>query len=211
MLVCGPGAGSYECFLARAGAGAPERRLADEDELIGITYARGAAGRTESVLHTHRGAYLNALAEAHHARLDAWSAYLWALPTFHCNGWCFPWAVTAAAAKHVCLPRFEPAAAWRLLSEEDVTHLCATPAALARLASHPSAHVLERPVAATAAPALDGPPTVSEMIALGFELDPPNGRHEPAGAAGAHGWDDPDAEEHGAAASNLRAAAADAA
>ena len=58
-------------------------------------------------MYTHRGAYMNALGEAHHARLDSRSVYLWTLPMFHCNGWCFTWAVTAVGARHICLPEID--------------------------------------------------------------------------------------------------------
>ena len=84
----------YEDFLAAAPGGEPEPRLETEDDTISINYTSGTTGRPKGVMYTHRGAYLNALAEAHHARLDSRSVYLWTLPMFHCNGWCFTWAVT---------------------------------------------------------------------------------------------------------------------
>ena len=107
LLVCGAG-GDYEDFLAAAGRGEPEPRLEDEDDTISINYTSGTTGRPKGVMYTHRGAYLNALSEALHAGLDSRSVYLWTLPMFHCNGWCFPWAVTAVGATHVCLPKVDP-------------------------------------------------------------------------------------------------------
>jgi fatty-acyl-CoA synthase len=192
MLVYGAGAQSYERFLARAGGRPPAPRPADEDELIGMTVVRGPGGRAERSLHTHRGAYLGALAEAHHARLDAGSAYLWALPTFHGNGWCLPWAVTAAAAKHLVLPHADPATVWRLLAEEAATHLGATPAALAALADHPSARELERPVAVTSSPASET--VLARMAGLGFGFGFDALGDAGAGPAPAPVWDDPDAD-----------------
>ena len=79
--------GSYEAFLATAGHDEPEDRLASEDDTISINYTSGTTGRPKGVMYTHRGAYLNALAEAAHAQLDLHSVYLWTLPMFHCNGW----------------------------------------------------------------------------------------------------------------------------
>src|SRR5436190_15066844 len=99
--------------------GSPERVCAADDErqLLSINYTSGTTGHPKGVMYHHRGAYLQALAMAYHFRLAASSVYLWTLPMFHCNGWCFTWAVTAAGARHVCIPRPDPAAVWRLIDE----------------------------------------------------------------------------------------------
>jgi fatty-acyl-CoA synthase len=175
VLVCGPGAptegpGSYEAFLAQAGDGRPEDRLADEDDVISVNYTSGTTGRPKGVMYTHRGAYLNALAEAHHAGLDTRSVYLWTLPMFHCNGWCYPWAVTAAAGTHVCLRRFEPSQVWQLFDEEGVTHLCGAPTVLLMLAGDPAAHRLQRPIVATTAAAPPQPTVIARLEELGFSI-----------------------------------------
>ena len=96
----------YERMLADA----PEawHEVDDERGLLSINYTSGTTGRPKGVMYHHRGAYLQSLAMAFHARLDADSVFLWTLPMFHCNGWCFTWAVTAAGARHVCLPRPDP-------------------------------------------------------------------------------------------------------
>ena len=107
VLVCGEG-GDYEEFLASAGDGEPEDRLESEEDTISINYTSGTTGRPKGVMYTHRGAYLNALSEVMHAHLDSGSVYLWTLPMFHCNGWCFTWAVTAVGARHVCLRKVDP-------------------------------------------------------------------------------------------------------
>ena len=93
----------YEQFLAGSPPSRPPSWLQDEEETISINYTSGTTGRPKGVQYTYRGAYLNALGEVIHAGLGPGSVYLWTLPMFHCNGWCFPWAVTAAAARHVCL------------------------------------------------------------------------------------------------------------
>src|SRR5918999_395796 len=126
VLTTGDG-GGYEAFLASAREGDAEDRLASEDDTISINYTSGTTGRPKGVMYTHRGAYLNALSEAAHARLTSRSVYLWTLPMFHCNGWCFTWAVTAAGARHVCLRRVEPDRVWKLLDSERITHYNGAP------------------------------------------------------------------------------------
>ena len=92
---------------------------------------------------THRGAYLHSLGVIPEAGLTARSSYLWTLPMFHCNGWAYTWAVTAAGAKHVCLPKVEAAPIWRALTQEGVTHLCAAPTVLTTIVSAEEATPLE--------------------------------------------------------------------
>ena len=108
--------------------------LADEMSLLAINYTSGSTGRPKGVMYTHRGAYLQALAMAFHARLGLDSAYLWTLPMFHCNGWCFTWAVTAAGAVHICQRQIDPAAIWSAICSGSVTHLCAAPTVLTMMA-----------------------------------------------------------------------------
>jgi acyl-CoA synthetase (AMP-forming)/AMP-acid ligase II len=170
ILVCGEG-GGYEAFLASAGSGEPEDRLGSEDDAISINYTSGTTGRPKGVVYTHRGAYLNALAEASHARLTARSVYLWTLPMFHCNGWCFTWGVTAVGGTHVCLRKFDPPLVWKLIEDEGVTHLNGAPTVLIMLASDRAAHPLERPVLVTTAGAPPPPAVIERTEALGFEIN----------------------------------------
>jgi fatty-acyl-CoA synthase len=161
----------YEAFLTGAGDGEPEDRLVTEDDTISINYTSGTTGRPKGVMYTHRGAYMNALAEAHHARLDSRSVYLWTLPMFHCNGWCFTWAVTAVAGRHVCLPKVDPPVVWRLIADEGVTHLNGAPTVLVMLGADDAAHPLDRPVQVTTAGAPPPPAVISRTEALGFRIN----------------------------------------
>jgi fatty-acyl-CoA synthase len=112
---------------------------------------------------------MNALAEAHHARLDSRSVYLWTLPMFHCNGWCFTWAVTAVGA-HARLParRSIPPVVWRLIATSRVTHLNGAPTVLVMLGADDAAHALERPVQVTTAVRAPPPAVIARTEALGF-------------------------------------------
>jgi fatty-acyl-CoA synthase len=161
----------YEAFLAAAGGGDPEDRLVTEDDTISINYTSGTTGRPKGVMYTHRGAYMNALAEAHHARLDSRSVYLWTLPMFHCNGWCFTWAVTAVGGRHVCLPKVDPPVVWRLIADEGVTHLNGAPTVLVMLGADDAAHALDRAVQVTTAGAPPPPAVISRTEALGFRIN----------------------------------------
>jgi fatty-acyl-CoA synthase len=120
----------YDRFL---GTGSPEPfspDVDDEDQTITINYTSGTTGQPKGVMYTHRGAYLNALGEIIESGLRPDSVYLWTLPMFHCNGWCFTWGVTAAGARNVVLPRPDPARVFELVSAEKVTHLCGAPTVL---------------------------------------------------------------------------------
>ena len=117
-------------------------------------------------MYTFRGAYLNALGEVIEANLGHHPVYLWTLPMFHCNGWCFPWAVTAASGTHVCLRQVDPAVCWRLLRDEGVTHYNASPTVQAALVNHPDAAPLERQVTALVAGAAPSPTLLARMEEL---------------------------------------------
>ncbi|WP_433555088.1 AMP-binding protein [Pseudonocardia xinjiangensis] len=143
----------------------------DERSLLSINYTSGTTGRPKGVMYHHRGAYLQALAMAGHTGLSPSAVHLWTLPMFHCNGWCFPWAVTAAGATHVCLPKVEPAQVWRLIREEGVTHLNGAPTVLSMLAYAPEAAPLDGPpvrVATGGAP--PSPAILRRMGELGFDV-----------------------------------------
>src|SRR5438445_12978028 len=170
LLVTGTD-GAYEELLASAGPGEPEDRLESEDDTISINYTSGTTGRPKGVMYTHRGAYLNAVAELAHARLDCRSVYLWTLPMFHCNGWCFTWAVTAAGATHVCLRKLDPSLVWRLFEAAGVTHMCCAPTVLVMLGSDDAAHPLGKPILVSTAGAPPPPAVIARTEALGFRIN----------------------------------------
>lgn len=156
---------SYEEFLEE---GRPEPfppPLEDEEEVLSINYTSGTTGRPKGVMATHRGCYLNALGEVIEVQLTPETRYLWTLPMFHCNGWNFPYAVTAVGATHVCLPRVEAASVYRLVEEEGVTHFCAAPTVLILLTAGKPApeYRFPRPVTVVTA-ASPPPPAVLEAV-----------------------------------------------
>jgi fatty-acyl-CoA synthase len=131
------GGAEYEQLLERSEP--LHRPVSDERALIAINYTSGTTGRPKGVMYHHRGAYLQALAMTSHFRLTSDTTYLWTLPMFHCNGWSFTWAVTAAGGTHVCLPRVDPARVWELMHTVGITHLCAAPTVLVSLINDPNA------------------------------------------------------------------------
>ena len=170
VLVTGEG-GDYESFLLAAPDREPEDRLDSEDDTISINYTSGTTGRPKGVMYTHRGAYLNALAEANHARLDSRSVYLWTLPMFHCNGWCFTWAVTAVGGTHVCLRAVDPPRVWQLLEEEGVTHFNGAPTVLVMLTADAAAKRVGWPVLVTTGGAPPPPAVIERTEALGIRVN----------------------------------------
>jgi fatty-acyl-CoA synthase len=160
----------WEPFLDAGSTDFVQPPVASEDEPISINYTSGTTGRPKGVVYHHRGAYLNALAMALDHRLTAQSRYLWTLPMFHCNGWCFPWATAAAGACSICIPRPDPAQVWKELAE-GATHFCAAPTVCTALLAHPSARRLERPVRLFTAGAPPSPTLIARMAELNFDLD----------------------------------------
>ncbi|MGO9517615.1 MAG: acyl--CoA ligase family protein [Candidatus Korobacteraceae bacterium] len=126
---------NYEEFL-RKGNSAVVPHEVGEDDVISINYTSGTTGNPKGVMYTHRGGYMNAIGEVVEHGLTSRSVYLWTLPMFHCNGWCFPWAVTAVGGRHVCLPEVNAERAVDLIEKEGVTHLCGAPVVVRTLTEH---------------------------------------------------------------------------
>ena len=131
-----PAITDYEGWLATGEFPARGMQEPEEDGFIAINYTSGTTGVPKGVMYTHRGAYLNALGEMLEHGLNSSSVYLWTLPMFHCNGWCFPWAVTAGGARHVCLRQVDPQRMVELIRAEGVTHLCGAPVVVSTLTQY---------------------------------------------------------------------------
>jgi len=176
-------------YEARLAASTPSvKRPGDERDLLSINYTSGTTGQPKGVMYHHRGAYLQALAMVAHFGLSPSSVHLWTLPMFHCNGWCFPWAVTAAAATHVCLQKVEPAKAWQLLRQEGVTHLEGAPTVLSMLGYSPDARPLAHQVRLATGGAPPSPAILRRMAQLGFDVTHLYGLTETYGPAMICDW-----------------------
>jgi fatty-acyl-CoA synthase len=160
----------YEEFI-QEGSPEPVQAMIDEEEdSISINYTSGTAGRPKGVIYTHRGAYLNSLGEVIETGMNADSVFLWTSPMFHCNGWCFTWAVTAVGGKHVCLRRVDTSLVWDLIDEEGVTHINGAPAVFTMLVNDPKSKRLDRVVTATIGGAPPSPTLFKQLRSLNFRL-----------------------------------------
>ncbi len=168
-VVIADGDGSeYEALLAEAEEFRAE--VDDERGVLAINYTSGTTGSPKGVQYHHRGAYLQALAMSSHFDLSPDTVHLWTLPMFHCNGWCFTWAVTAVAGTHVCLRKVDAEEIWRLIDEEKVNSLNGAPAVLDMIAHSPSAVPLEGGIRLGTGGAPPAPAVLRRMGRLGFQV-----------------------------------------
>lgn len=175
----------YEAFLA---GGDPEydwRMPADEWDAIALNYTSGTTGDPKGVVYHHRGAALNAVSNILEWDMGKHPVYLWTLPMFHCNGWCFPWTVAARAGVNVCLRKFDPKIVFDLMRDEGVTHYCAAPIVHTALANAPAAwrEGLRSPVRGMVAGAPPPAAVLAQMEQMGFELSHVYGLTEVYGPA----------------------------
>ncbi len=117
----------YEAFLAEGDPEFAWRLPADEWQAISLNYTSGTTGDPKGVVYHHRGAYLNAVSNIVGWNMGHHPVYLWTLPMFHCNGWCFPWTIAAVAGVNVCLRRVNAANIYNAIADHKVTHFCGAP------------------------------------------------------------------------------------
>ncbi|MDX2102661.1 MAG: AMP-binding protein, partial [Alphaproteobacteria bacterium] len=123
----------YEAFLETGDPTFQPLLPQDEWQAISLNYTSGTTGNPKGVVYHHRGAYLNAMGNGMVWHLPDQPVYLWTLPMFHCNGWCFPWTITAYAGTHVCLRRVEATAMFEAIAQHGVTHMCGAPIVMGML------------------------------------------------------------------------------
>ena len=128
----------YEALLAGGDPAFAWMPPSDEWEAISLNYTSGTTGNPKGVVYHHRGAYLNALSNIVDWGMPRHSVYLWTLPMFHCNGWCFPWTMAANAGTNVCLRRVEAAAIFDAIRSHGVTHYCGAPIVHSLLVNAPA-------------------------------------------------------------------------
>jgi fatty-acyl-CoA synthase len=186
----------YEEFLATGDPAFQEITPEDEWEAIALNYTSGTTGNPKGVVYHHRGAYLNALGNVLVWGMRQHPVYLWTLPMFHCNGWCFPWTITAMAGTHVCLRRVEAAAIYEAIAREGVTHLCGAPVVMNMLLNFsPGAGpglscALDRRIEMMTAGAPPPAAVIEGMEALGFHITHVYGLTEVYGPAVVCAWHD---------------------
>ncbi|MCQ4321980.1 acyl-CoA synthetase [Stutzerimonas stutzeri] len=162
----------YETLLAEGDPQFAWQWPDDEWQAISLNYTSGTTGNPKGVVYHHRGAYLNAMGNQMTWAMGHHPVYLWTLPMFHCNGWCYPWTVTALAGTHVFLRRVDPQRILTLIREHRVTHLCGAPIVLNALVNVPESAkaAIEHPVAAMVAGAAPPAKVIGAVEAMGIQV-----------------------------------------
>ena len=166
------GGTSYEAFVAQGDAQFDWQMPADEWDAIALNYTSGTTGNPKGVVYHHRGAALNAISNVLEWDMPKHAVYLWTLPMFHCNGWCFPWTVAMRAGVNVCLRRVDPAAIFSAIREYGVTHYCGAPIVHSLLVNASASLKEGLPSGVKAMVAGAAPPAsmIEGMEKLGFDL-----------------------------------------
>jgi fatty-acyl-CoA synthase len=162
----------YDAFLSQGAAQFVDTPPTDERQAIALNYTSGTTGNPKGVVYSYRGTYLETLGNVMTWPLPAHPVYLWTLPMFHCNGWHYPWSVTAMAGTHVCLRKVDPALVFRLIAQHGVTHMCGAPTVLAMLInSSPEQRVVfDHVVQIQTGGASPPPKVIKAMTDLGFRV-----------------------------------------
>jgi fatty-acyl-CoA synthase len=180
----------YEAFLTSGDPNYAYAPPSDEWDAISLNYTSGTTGDPKGVVYHHRGAYLLALGNVLTGDMGRHPIYLWTLPMFHCNGWCFPWALSVVAGTHVCLRQVRAGHIYELMAEHGVTHLCGAPIVMSTLLGASPAEKRPLKAAARFFTAAAPPPqaVLAAMKEAGFEVTHLYGLTETYGPAAVNEW-----------------------
>ncbi|MFT6891402.1 MAG: fatty-acyl-CoA synthase [Halioglobus sp.] len=163
---------TYEDLLQTGDASYIATSITDEWQSLALNYTSGTTGNPKGVVYHHRGAYLNAIGNAQAWDMVQAPVYLWTLPMFHCNGWCFPWTITLKAGTHVCLREVAPQAIIENVAAHGVTHMCGAPIVLTMIANAPDSLTQKIPAGLKMMTAGAAPPAavIAKVEALGADI-----------------------------------------